>query len=198
MYPPPHHQIDDRKKMIAVVEAYPLGMLVSADKHKPFITHIPFVYDAQTERLVAHIDKNNPQVEMLKDGTEVTVVFRGPDTYISPSVYTTTQLPTWNYIIVHLTGRIKLINDVEDVKQSLVRMTAFLEGKTQSYRLDPDNKRMDALVNYIQAFAIEITQWEGKFKLSQDKNTQDQHNAKEALKNHAKLNRDTFIEGMYE
>src|SRR5690606_19822288 len=108
MYPPPHHQTDDRKKMIAVVEAYPLGMLVSADKHKSFITHIPFVYDAQTEKLVAHIDKSNPQVEILKDGTEITVIFRGPDTYISPSVYTTTQLPTWNYIIVHLTGRIKL------------------------------------------------------------------------------------------
>ena len=53
MYPPPHHQTDDRKKMSAVVEAYPLGMLVSADKHKPFITHIPFVYNMQTERLVA-------------------------------------------------------------------------------------------------------------------------------------------------
>ena len=50
------------------------------------------------------IDGNYP-----KNSSEVTVVFRGPDTYISPRVYTTKQLPTWNYIIVHIKGNITLI-----------------------------------------------------------------------------------------
>ena len=50
------------------------------------------------------LDGNYP-----KNTSEVTVVFRGPDTYISPSVYTTKQLPIWNYIIVHIKGNITLI-----------------------------------------------------------------------------------------
>jgi len=197
MYPPKHHQENDIKKMIAVIEEYPLGMLVSVLDGKPLVTHIPIIYNHKIQKLVAHIDKYNPQVETLKEGAEVTVIFRGPDGYISPSIYTTTQLPTWNYIFVHLTGTITLINDPDEAKKTMISMTEFLEGKHQKYILEPNNKRMEGAVNYIQAFEIEITRWEGKFKLSQDKVKQDQLNAKEALKQNAKKDRDGFIEGMY-
>jgi len=183
--------------MIAVIEEYPLGMLVSVLDGKPLVTHIPIIYNHKIQKLVAHIDKYNPQVATLKDGAEVTVIFRGPDAYISPSIYTTTQLPTWNYIFVHLTGKITLINDPEEAKKTMIAMTEFLEGKEQKYILEPNNKRMEGAVNYIVAFEIEITRWEGKFKLSQDKVKQDQLNAKEALKQNAKKDRDGFIEGMY-
>lgn len=197
MYPPKYHQEDDIKKMITVIEEYPLGMLVSVLDGKPLVTHIPIIYNHKIQKLVAHIDKNNPQVKTLKDEAEVTVIFRGPDAYISPSIYTTTQLPTWNYIFVHLTGKISLINDPEAAKKTMIAMTEFLEGKEQKYILEPDNKRMEGAVNYIQAFEIEITRWEGKFKLSQDKVIQDQLNAKEVLKESAKRDIDDFVEKMY-
>lgn len=180
------------------MEAYPLAMLVTASAGKPFITHIPVIYDRSRENiLVAHIDLYNPQVSTLKDGNEATVIFRGPDSYISPSIYTTSQLPTWNYILVHLTGNLRLINDPEKAKETMIAMTHFLEGEEQKYILEKDNPRMDAAVNYIQAFEIEITQWEGKFKLSQDKVKKDQLNAKEALKENAKKNVDGFIDFIY-
>lgn len=183
--------------MIAVIEEFPLAMLVSVLNGKPLVTHIPIIYNHKIQKLVAHIDKYNPQVATLKDGAEVTVIFRGPDAYISPSIYTTTQLPTWNYIFVHLTGTITLINDKEEAKKTMIAMTEFLEGKEQKFVLTSDNKKMEYAVNYIQAFEIEITNWEGKFKLSQDKVTQDQLNAKEVLKESAKRERDGFIEEMY-
>lgn len=197
MYPPKHHQENDIKKMIAVIEAYPLGMLVSVLDGKPLVTHIPIIYNHKIQKLVAHIDKYNPQVKTLTNGAEVTVIFRGPDAYISPSIYTTTQLPTWNYIFVHLTGTVTLINDPEEAKKTMIAMTEFLEGAAQKYVLEPDNNRMEGAINYIQAFEIEITHWEGKFKLSQDKVKQDQLNAKEALKENAKKDRDGFIENIY-
>lgn len=197
MYPPKHHQENDIKKMKAVIEQYPLGMLVSVLDGKPLITHMPIIYNKDSGKLVAHIDRNNPQVQTLQNGNEVTVVFKGPDTYISPSVYTTKQLPTWNYIIVHLTGKITLIDDIERVKRTLIEMTSFLEGETQKYVLTPDNDRMHALVNYIQTFEIEITHWEGKFKLSQDKNKQDYENAKEELKRNAMRDVSEFVERVY-
>lgn len=197
MYPPPHHQSPDIDKMISVIKHYPLGMLVTAKGGKPFVTHIPFIYNETTKKLVAHIDRNNPQLETLIDNAEVTVVFKGPDTYISPSIYTTPQLPTWNYIIVHITGKLKLINDAETVKQTMVEMTEFLEGNKQGFILKKDDSRMEQFIKYIQTFEIEITNWEGKFKLSQDKNIQDFENAKEELKNKSRQDVSGFIDEVY-
>lgn len=197
MYPPPHHQSDDVQKMIAVIKAYPFAMLVSAEGSTPFVTHIPIVYNEATGKLVAHIDKQNPQVETLVNGAEVTVVFKGPDCYISPSVYSTPQLPTWNYINVHITGTIQLINDAKAAKQTMVDMTAFLEQPEHKFKLEMDDPRMDRLINYIQAFDIEISNWEGKFKLSQDKNTVDFERAKTALAESSKKGVSGFIESIY-
>ena len=183
--------------MIAVIKAYPFAMLVSAEGSTPFVTHIPIVYNEATGKLVAHIDKQNPQVETLVNGAEVTVVFKGPDCYISPSVYSTPQLPTWNYINVHITGTIQLINDAKAAKQTMVDMTAFLEQPEHKFKLEMDDPRMDRLINYIQAFDIEITNWEGKFKLSQDKNTVDFERAKTALAESSKKGVSGFIESIY-
>jgi transcriptional regulator len=193
MYPPPHHQTDDKQKMIALIREYPFAMLVSVLDDKPIVTHIPIIYNEETGKLVAHIDKFNPQVATLVNGAEVTVVFKGPDTYISPSIYSTKQLPTWNYIIVHLTGTVSLINDPDKAKDTMITMTKFLEGKEQKFVLDKEDTHMQRSVNYIKAFDITITKWEGKFKLSQDKNNQDQLNAKEELINKSSRNIRNFI-----
>ncbi|SRX54347.1 FMN-binding negative transcriptional regulator [Aequorivita sp. CIP111184] len=197
MYPPPHHQSDEIGKMIAVIKHFPLGMLVSAKDGKPFVTHIPFIYNETSKKLVAHIDRNNPQLETLTENAEVTIVFKGPDTYISPSVYNTPQLPTWNYVIVHITGRIKLINKPESIKNTMIDMTAFLEDEAQKFILKNDDPRMDRLINYIQAFEVEITNWEGKFKLSQDKNAQDFENAKQELIKKSRKDVSGFIDSIY-
>ncbi len=197
MYPPKHHQTNDQQKMIAVIKQYPFAMLASVKEGNPLITHIPIIYNEATGKLVAHIDKYNPQVASLKDGAEVTVVFRGPDCYISPSVYTTKQLPTWNYIIVHIKGIVSLINDPEEAKDTMIAMTQFLEGTDQKFVLDKDNRGMRNLINYIQAFEIEITHWEGKFKLSQDKKQQDQENAKQELIKKSREDITGFIDDLY-
>jgi len=183
--------------MIAVIKKYPLGILVSTKDGVPFVTHIPIIYNDESGKLVAHIDKYNPQLETLVDGAEVTVVFKGPDTYISPSVYTTKQLPTWNYIIVHVTGTITLINDPETAKDTMIAMTEFLERPHQKFILDKDNPRMKRSINYIRAFNITITNWEGKFKLSQDKIQQDQENAKKELIKKSGEGANGFIEEIY-
>lgn len=193
MYPPKHHQTNDQQKMITVMKQYPFAMLVSVINGVPLITHIPIIYNDKTGKLVAHIDKYNPQVTSLIDGTEVTVVFRGPDSYISPSVYTTKQLPTWNYIIVHIKGTVNLIDDPEEAKDTMIAMTEFLEGKEQKFVLEKDNRGMRNSINYIQAFEIEIIHWEGKFKLSQDKKVQDQNNAKQELIDNSKKDISNFV-----
>ncbi len=197
MYPPPHHQSQDKQKMIALIKQYPFATLVSAANGSPFITHIPIIYNDESGKLVAHIDKFNPQLETLTNGAEVTVIFKGPDTYISPSVYTTKQLPTWNYIIVHLKGNITLINNPSDAKDTMIAMTAFLEGEDPKFVLEKENTRMQRSVNYIQAFDITISNWEGKFKLSQDKNEKDQENARQELLLNSREDISEFMDKMY-
>ena len=178
-YPPKHHQDNNINHMIDVIKTYPLATVISVKDDLPLITHLPLILE--DNKLIGHIDIYNPQAKLLKGNNNVTVLFSGPECYISPSVYTTTQLPTWNYIKVHLKGTVKAIESKDALKQSLITMTEFLEAPEHKYVLEPDNPRLDRNLNYIEMFEIEITHWEGKFKLSQDKNPKDTRAAREEL-----------------
>ncbi|MCC1484719.1 FMN-binding negative transcriptional regulator [Winogradskyella immobilis] len=178
-YPPKHHQDSDINHMVEVIKTYPLATVISVEDNQPFITHLPLVYE--DGKLIGHIDIYNPQAELLKNDNEVTILFAGPECYISPSVYGTTQLPTWNYIKVHLKGTVKAIENKTALKQSLITMTEFLEAPDHKYVLEPDNPRLDRNLNYIELFEITINNWEGKFKLSQDKKPSDIKAAREEL-----------------
>ena len=179
-YPPKYHQDNDKLHMLEVIKTYPLATVISIIDNKPLITHLPLIINDKG-KLIGHIDIYNPQAQLLKDNNDVSIIFSGPQCYISPSVYTTTQLPTWNYIKVHLKGTVKAIKSKEALKQSLITMTEFLEAPKHKYVLEPDNPRMETALDYIKMFEISITDWEGKFKLSQDKKTIDTENAKAEL-----------------
>ncbi|WP_452221355.1 FMN-binding negative transcriptional regulator [Lacinutrix salivirga] len=180
-YPPKQHQDNNKQHLIEVITSYPLATIISVKNNTPLITHLPLIYDDKSETLTGHIDIYNPQTPLLKDNNDVTILFSGPQCYISPSIYTTKQLPTWNYIKVHLKGKVKAIEDREQLKESLIAMTHFLEAPQHNYSLDANNKQMEAALDYIKLFEISIKTWEGKFKLSQDKKTIDTANAKAEL-----------------
>ena len=176
-YPPKHHQDDNINHMIEVIKFYPLVTIVSVKYDEPLITHLPLIY-REDGKLIGHIDIYNPQTQLLRDDNKLTILFSGPQCYISPSVYETTQLPTWNYIKVHLKGTVKAIESKDTLMESLIKMTEFLEQPDHNYVLKPDNQRMLGNLDYIKMFEITINQWEGKFKLSQDKRAKDIENAR--------------------
>lgn len=183
MYPPKHHQDDNFEHQLKTVQRFPLATLISANGEECLTTHLPLIHQKDETKfgsLVGHIDKYNPQCNFL-DKRKVFVIFNGPDTYISPNTYTTKQLPTWNYVKVHMEGIARITSSPEAVKRSLVEMTTLLETSDNPFVLDYEDPRMDQLVNYITGVKIEITRIEGKFKLSQDKITADTKNAREKL-----------------
>lgn len=180
-YPPKLHQNNNKEHLISVIKSYPLATLITVSNNLPLITHLPLIYNDTTEKLIGHIDIYNPQTPFLKNEFNVTVIFSGPECYISPSIYTTPQLPTWNYVKVHLQGKVTAIEDKSALKQSLINMTETLEAPEHKYTLDANNKRMEGALDYIKLFEISITSWEGKFKLSQDKKAIDTANAKAEL-----------------
>ncbi|WGD33754.1 FMN-binding negative transcriptional regulator [Olleya sp. YS] len=180
-YPPKHHQDNDKLHLIEVIKTYPLATIISVKDNAPLVTHLPLIYRESDGKLIGHIDIYNPQTKLLQDNNDITIIFYGPQCYISPSVYTTTQLPTWNYIRVHLTGTVSKIESDEALKQSLITMTEFLEAPDHKYILEPDNPRLIANLSYIKMFEITINTWEGKFKLSQDKHPRDTEHARNEL-----------------
>ncbi len=198
-YPPPHHQEANFENVITTIKTFPLATLISIQNEKPLITHLPLLYESDLGygKLIGHLDKSNPHTASLKDNKKCTILFHGPDTYISPSIYTTTQLPTWNYIKVHLEGTAKRIDENERIKESIMDLTSFLEGDDPKYVLKKDNPKMEAFINYITGFEIKITKWEGKFKLSQDKNSKDRDNAREALSNNYQPVMKSYLEKTY-
>jgi transcriptional regulator len=76
-------------------------------------------------------------------------------------------------------------------------MTEFLEAPDYKYTLEPDNPRLNRNLNYIKMFEISITDWEGKFKLSQDKNNEDMENARIELIESNKKSIASFLEGIF-
>ncbi len=195
-YPPKHHQDNDKLHMIEVIKTYPLATLISVQENEPFITHLPLIY-REDGILIGHIDKFNPQVDLLKNNNPITIIFSGPQCYISPDIYSTTQLPTWNYIKVHLKGTVKRIESKEALKESLIKMTEFLEAPEHKYVLETDNPSMERNLDYIKMFEISITEWEGKFKLSQDKKQSDIASAKAELIRANKQSIEDFLENIY-
>lgn len=195
-YPPEIHQDNNINHMIDVIKTYPLATLISVKNSESLITHLPLVYN-ETGKLIGHIDKYNPQAELLKNNYPITLIFSGPQCYISPSIYTTTQLPTWNYIKVHLKGTAKAIESKEALKNSLITMTEFLEQPEHKYILEPDNQRMLGALDYIEMFEITIDTWEGKFKLSQDKKPQDIANARAELLRANQASVESFLQKVF-
>ena len=63
--------------------------------------------------LVGHMSKLNPQWGNFHDNEEVLAIFNGPHTYVSSSWYEKENVPTWNYIAVHVYGKIKIIVGAE-------------------------------------------------------------------------------------
>ena len=194
-YPPKHHQDSDRNHIIEVIKTYPLATIISVKDNAPLITHLPLIF--KDGKLVGHIDIYNPQTELLKNNTDVTILFYGPQCYISPSIYTTTQLPTWNYIRVHLKGKVNAIESTEALKASLIEMTEFLEAPDHKYTLEANNPRLDANLKYIKLFEIDIETWEGKFKLSQDKHPKDIRNARAELVRANQESIKAFLDGVF-
>jgi len=165
------------ERITHLLGTHPLGMLISTSKGLPFISHLPFVYIAETAthgKLIAHIARNNPQYQHLLSGSPVTVVFNGPDAYISPALYSSAGVPTWNYASVHIQGTPSIVNNTNELESILKQSTEAFENNSWSFGIAEDKR--DALFDMIAGFEISISNIEAKFKLSQNRPEDDQKN----------------------
>ncbi|HTV51537.1 MAG TPA: FMN-binding negative transcriptional regulator [Steroidobacteraceae bacterium] len=177
MYCPPLFREDRLENLHALIRSHPLGLLISCGPSGPTANLVPFVLQTGAgERgvLQAHIARANPQWRGLEEQA-VLVVFRGPDAYVSPSLYATKQetgkvVPTWNYAMVQARGRVKLREESDWLTKQL---TALTSGR-ESQRLHPwaitdaPPDYIESQMKHIIGIEIEIAALEGKWKVSQN------------------------------
>lgn len=171
-YPLPPYQATDPDALRLVVETFPLATVITQTPAGPAISQVPLIlYPGRGSRgsLIGHMDRNNPHTALMDGGARVTVLFHGPDSYMSPKIYPTPQYPGWNYVSVRVDGTSTVLASLDEVKDSLARMTEVLEWDSPPYVLDRDSDRVDFLARAIVGFEIAIESMQGIFKLAQDK-----------------------------
>jgi transcriptional regulator len=169
MYIPSHFQIEDVNIAYDIIQEHSFATLVSQHAGIPFATHLPLILDKENHYLYGHFARPNPQWKDINHQL-VLAVFHGPHCYISPSWYETgTAVPTWNYVTVHVYGEVELIEDEQELMDSLHEMVLKYEAPDSSYSLpNVDAQFLAGMSKGIQGFKIKISKIEGKAKLSQN------------------------------
>jgi transcriptional regulator len=176
MYTPRFNQVSDRAILIEAMQAYSFTILFgpldsSAETATHRATHLPLVVKDEGPHgvLEGHFAKANPHWQSLAN-RETLVVFPGPHSYVSPSLYAEElSVPTWNYIAIHACGTLDLIED-EAAKDAL--LAGLIQANDPAYsdqwRNLPDGFRRTMLAGIV-GFRIPITRIEGKFKITQNR-----------------------------
>ena len=193
MYNPSHFKTDDPASLHDLIQAHPLGCLVTHSDSGLDANHLPFELLQDEDgvlRLIAHVARANPVWQQIRDDSSVLVIFRAEQAYISPNWYPSKhenheQVPTWNYRVVHAHGRIGVRDDEKFVRGVVGRLTRRHEASNNA---EAPWKMSDAPPDYLQRMlgaivGLEITvdRLEAKFKLSQNKQQRDRLGAVQAL-----------------
>lgn len=176
MYVPAFNQVTDRGILLEAMRASSFAILFGPLPEPGFVpvpaaTHLPLVVRDEGEHglIEGHLARANPHGSALS-GRTVLVVFSGPHSYVSPSLYTEElSVPTWNYIAVHAEGRLEPVEDPA-AKEALLAGLIDLHEPAYAERWSglPEGYRRTMLAGIV-GFRIPITRIEGKFKLSQNR-----------------------------
>ena len=187
MYNPRHFATQDLTLALQVIAENPLGLLIGPDAAgASFGTHVPLTAfpDGDGFYLEGHMARANPHWAWLSEQKAMLAVFSIPGAYVSPKFYDSEQnVPTWNYVAVHVHGDIELIDDPADKDALLKRLIGKHEPAyaAQWKGLPPDYQQK--MLGAIVGFRIRVTRWEAKFKLSQNRAAAERERIKEAFTN---------------
>lgn len=187
VYVPQHFAETDTAAMHRLIQAFPLGTLVSLGADGLAANHIPFVLDARSGehgRLLGHVARNNAVWRDHDPALEALVVFQSVEAYITPNWYATKQethevVPTWNYAVVHAYGRLIVHDDAKWVRGQAGMLTKQQEASQPSPWKMADAPPAYTAANLGQIVGIEIpiARLVGKVKASQNRSDADREGA---------------------
>jgi transcriptional regulator len=200
MYVPAHFRPDDAD-VRELLRRPAAANLITATAEGLLATMLPLAYDEGESRpglgpwgaLMGHVARNNRQWRVPAVG-DALVIVQGPDAYISPAWYATKRehgrvVPTRNYIIAQVHGRLVVHDDPAWVEANVRRLTALHEGaRTDPWSVDDAPRPyVEGQLRAIVGVEVVIDRVEGKWKLSQNRSMEDMAGAiegREALGEH--------------
>ncbi len=187
MYTPRFNQMTDRGVLIEAMQAYSFAILFGPlhgndPEQAATATHLPLVVKDEGEHglIQGHFARANPHWRALA-GRETMIVFPGPHSYVSPTLYVEElSVPTWNYIAIHAYGTLELVEDDTGKEALLKDLIAVHEpAYLDRWSAMPHGYRHTMLAG-IMGFRIPIARIEGKFKLSQNRKPEERRNVHDA------------------
>lgn len=170
MHIPKNYREEDHAKVVAFLKQNGFPVLVSYDGNGLSATHLPVeVIESPNGSLtiLGHMSRANPQWKSFGE-QEVLLIFQGPHTYISPRWYNHVNVPTWNYINVHVYGKVRMLAG-EELKALLGDLVGKHEVNT-GYSLDGlPADFVEKEMRGVAGFALEVTRLDAASKLSQNR-----------------------------
>ena len=173
MHPNPAFRPAETAQNLAFARNRAFGVLaVNGAEATPLISHVPFLLDDDGRTADLHLIRSNP-IARLKAEVPAVIAIAGPDSYVSPDWYAVPdQVPTWNYVAVHLRGTLRVLDTVE-LAPHAARLSAQFEARLAPKppwtedKMDPTvlSKMRRAIV----PVAMEVGTIDGTWKLNQNK-----------------------------
>ena len=173
MHPNPVYRQEGHERNIAFARDRGFGVLSVNGDPAPLVAHIPFALSEDGTRAEIHLVRSNPIARAATAPLPAVLAVTGPDGYISPDWYgDPAQVPTWNYVAVHLRGTLHPLPD-EDLRASLETLTELFETRLlpkKPWLLDKTPHDVQArLMRMIRPFRFEVVEVDGTWKLAQNK-----------------------------
>jgi transcriptional regulator len=184
MYVPPINKIQFDKEIINFIKKYSFGLILSNQENRVIGTHVPIISNEHLDELTlfTHIAKNNNQWQNIEN-EEVLVIFSEPHGYVSTRNYEKKKnVPTWNYISVHLYGKARIINAFEDKMKIIYNTIEIYEEDYLEKWKKFDSRYKENMLNGIICLEIKITEIKEKEKISQNRTKKEINNIIQSLK----------------
>jgi transcriptional regulator len=191
MYIPDLFKNENQLEIEQFIHDNGFAILINQTDGKLWATHIPLLLETNelgTKILTGHLAKENPQGESFTTNTDVLAVFSGSHSYISSSWYDHENVPTWNYIAVHIYGKIKVLS-LDETVNSLKKLVDKYEVNSENpVRVEDFSVKTMLQARAIIGFEIEITSIEAKKKMSQNRDNKNYQNIISELEKTKKAN----------
>lgn len=186
MHPNPAFRSTPTDENLAFARQRSFGILSVNGADGPLAAHVPFLISADATCADLHLARSNPVGRAcMAAPIPALIAVSGADAYISPDWYgAEDQVPTWNYIAVHLRGTLHALP--EDALQPHVESLSA-EHETRllpktPWRTDKMSEgTLPRMMRMILPYRFQITAIEGTWKLGQNKTPEIRAHAAEAL-----------------
>ena len=179
MYIPNIYKNENQEAITAFLRENSFGILINQTNGKMWATHIPLELGINKDGktiLEGHISKENPQWKGFAENDQILAVFSGPHSYISPSWYDHENVPTWNYIAVHVYGKIKIIEGDEVIESLKKLVNKYEQNSQRPVRIEDLSEKTMMQSRGIVAFEIEIEEIQAQQKMSQNRDDKNYQN----------------------